>query len=349
MEIMIGVLRATEHARESTSHALRYNPRMDLVSQAIGGLHAGQPCARRFGEAGDWGWRHDAFNGLGFHVMLRGEGWITGQGIAPQPVSAGDVALAPYGAPHAFSRRPRRLSNVPGWPAERETEPARSGEVDVLCGSYRLHRGVPHHFFRTLPEILVIPGAGTEKLLADLLADDIDGHRPGADAARVALTDLIVVTVLRRWHAQESEEAGLGLRHPAIAAVLSLVHDDPGADWGLHQLSRAAGMSRSAFAKDFKSVVGETPMAFITGLRLGLAARSLRETSAPLATIARDAGYSNEFAFASAFRRRYGTAPGRFRRTSAGNENLSRIRAADNPRSGRASQTSVDGHGCHVE
>ncbi|MFG1603385.1 AraC family transcriptional regulator [Actinoplanes sp. NPDC049265] len=291
---------------------------MDTVSQAIGGLHAGLPCARRFGEAGDWGWNYDAFSGLGFHVVLRGEGWVTAPGTAPQRVSAGDVALAPHGASHAFSRRPRPLSDVPGLPTHRWAEPAPPGEVDILCGSYRLTRGVPHHFLRTLPEILVLPGAGTEKLLADLLADDIDGRGPGSDASLVALIDLIVVTVLRRWDDQESEQARFALRHPAIAAVLSMVHDDPGADWGLLRLSRAAGMSRTAFARDFKAVVGETPVAFVTGVRLGLAARALRETGAPLATIARGAGYSSEFAFASAFRRRYGVAPGRFR--EAGNE-----------------------------
>jgi AraC-like DNA-binding protein len=293
-------------------------PGVDTVSQAIGGLHAGLPCARRFGETGDWGHTYDSFSGLGFHVLLRGEGWVSATGTAPQRVSAGDVALVPHGASHALARRPRPLRDVPARPMRLWTEPARHSEMDVLCGSYRLTRGVPHHFLRSLPEILVLPGAGTEKLLADLLADDIDGRGPGSYASLVALIDLIVVAALRRWHARESEEARIGLRHPAIAAVLSMVHADPAADWGLHRLSRVAGMSRTAFSRDFKAVVGETPVAFVTGVRLGLAARALRETAAPLAAIARDAGYSSEFAFASAFRRRYGIAPGRFRDT--GNE-----------------------------
>jgi AraC-like DNA-binding protein len=42
--------------------------------------------------------------------------------------------------------------------------------------------------------------------------------------------------------------------------------------------------------------------------------RLLRETQAPLAVVARQVGYSSEFAFASAFRREFGIAPGRFRR-----------------------------------
>jgi AraC-like DNA-binding protein len=43
------------------------------------------------------------------------------------------------------------------------------------------------------------------------------------------------------------------------------------------------------------------------------AARLLRESAAPLAAVARQVGYSSEFAFANAFKRQYGIAPGRYR------------------------------------
>jgi AraC-like DNA-binding protein len=54
-------------------------------------------------------------------------------------------------------------------------------------------------------------------------------------------------------------------------------------------------------------------MAYLTGHRLLKSARLLRETDAPLAAIARQVGYSSEFAFAAAFRREFGIPPGRFR------------------------------------
>ncbi|EFC83605.1 transcriptional regulator, AraC family [Parafrankia sp. EUN1f] len=43
------------------------------------------------------------------------------------------------------------------------------------------------------------------------------------------------------------------------------------------------------------------------------AARLLRESDAPLSTVAARVGYTSEFAFASAFKRCYGTAPGKYR------------------------------------
>jgi AraC-like DNA-binding protein len=76
-------------------------------------------------------------------------------------------------------------------------------------------------------------------------------------------------------------------------------------------------MSRVAFTRRFTSVVGKPPMTYLRQWRLSCAARLLRETDASLAAIARQVGYSTEFAFAGAFRREYGVPPGRFRRAQA--------------------------------
>jgi AraC-like DNA-binding protein len=43
------------------------------------------------------------------------------------------------------------------------------------------------------------------------------------------------------------------------------------------------------------------------------AARLLRESDAQLGEVAARVGYGSEFAFAAAFKRAYGTAPGRYR------------------------------------
>jgi AraC-like DNA-binding protein len=45
-----------------------------------------------------------------------------------------------------------------------------------------------------------------------------------------------------------------------------------------------------------------------------VAARLLRESGAPLGTVAERVGYTSEFAFANAFKREYGIAPGKYRK-----------------------------------
>jgi AraC-like DNA-binding protein len=64
-----------------------------------------------------------------------------------------------------------------------------------------------------------------------------------------------------------------------------------------------AGLSRAAFAKRFTDVVGESPLAYLTGWRMALAAQALSERHATIAEAAAEVGYTNEFAFATAFRR----------------------------------------------
>jgi AraC-like DNA-binding protein len=73
-------------------------------------------------------------------------------------------------------------------------------------------------------------------------------------------------------------------------------------------------LSRTAFAQRFTALVGRPPLAYLTWWRMTMAARLLRESDAPLATVARRCGYSSEFAFAKAFKREFGVAPGAFRR-----------------------------------
>lgn len=72
-------------------------------------------------------------------------------------------------------------------------------------------------------------------------------------------------------------------------------------------------LSRSAFARRFTAQLGVAPLAYLTDWRMALARERLRDTDDGLAAIAGSLGYASEFSFAAAFKRRYGTAPGRWR------------------------------------
>ncbi|MFF4779158.1 helix-turn-helix transcriptional regulator [Microtetraspora fusca] len=77
---------------------------------------------------------------------------------------------------------------------------------------------------------------------------------------------------------------------------------------------RRAGLSRAAFSRRFTQFVGQPPLTYLTWWRLGTAARMLRDSDAALSEIAGAVGYGSEFAFANAFKRQYGMAPGKYRR-----------------------------------
>lgn len=302
----------------------RTSPGMDILSEAIGSVRIGRAEACRVRESGSWGMRFPAFAGSGFHILLRGSGWLVPATGRPRALKAGDVVLTPFGAELGFSHAPGLLKDLPPA-AEVVSEDPYSPDpsspdpagVEFLCGAYWLDHGQVHPYLRALPEVLVVsPGhdrALQLRLLADLLAVDVSDTQPGSGATRPALLDLLLTHALRQWLEQNRDADRPEICDPAVAVALREIQSSLHKPWTVQQLSKSVGMSRTAFTKRFTAMVGTPPMTYLTGRRLSHGARLLRETKAPLATIARQVGYSTEFAFGAAFRREYGISPGRFR------------------------------------
>ena len=78
-------------------------------------------------------------------------------------------------------------------------------------------------------------------------------------------------------------------------------------------LAAEAALSRSAFARRFTELLGLGPLAYLTDWRMALARERLRDSDDRLAAVAQSLGYGSEFAFAAAFKRHHGAAPGRWR------------------------------------
>ena len=68
---------------------------------------------------------------------------------------------------------------------------------------------------------------------------------------------------------------------------MRLLHEDPARPWTVAGLAAETGISRAALARRFTDLVGEPPMAYLTGWRLALAADLLREPAATIGSVAR--------------------------------------------------------------
>ena len=95
-----------------------------------------------------------------------------------------------------------------------------------------------------------------------------------------------------------------------------MMHGDPARARKLGELASAVAMSRTSFALRFKTVVGVAPLAYLLGRRMRLAERTLRDSDAPLSSVALSLGYTSESAFSNAFKRTTGSAPKRYRVSS---------------------------------
>jgi AraC-like DNA-binding protein len=67
-------------------------------------------------------------------------------------------------------------------------------------------------------------------------------------------------------------------------------------------------MSRARFALHFQQVVGQTPMDYLTGWRVGLAMAELRR-GRPVGQVAQQVGYASASALARVFGARLGVSP----------------------------------------
>jgi AraC-like DNA-binding protein len=102
------------------------------------------------------------------------------------------------------------------------------------------------------------------------------------------------------------------------AAALQAMHREPGRDWTVAGLAAVGGLSRAPFARRFTELLGRPPLTYLTWWRMTVAAGLLRRTDLTVGAVAGQVGYGSEFAFAAAFKRRFGTPPGRYRRRPGG-------------------------------
>jgi AraC-like DNA-binding protein len=293
-----------------------------MVSQAVSSLRVGRGTVRRFRQSDAWGMRFSGLTGSGFHVVLRGSGWLLAPSAPPVALRPGDVVLITSGADHGLSHAPRALRGLPQVALSLERPVTGPADFEFLCGAYRLDHGQVHPYLAALPDLLVMSPdyerSPALRSVVSLLDDDASQAGTDTGVTRAAILDLMLVHILRQWLEDEGARGRPAISDPAVIAVLRAIHDSPQTQWSVSRLSETVGMSRVALTRRFTAVVGKPPMTYLRNWRLSCAARLLRETDAPLAAIARQVGYSTEFAFAGAFRREYDISPGRFRQLNEG-------------------------------
>lgn len=294
---------------------------MDVLSDAIAAMRTGEPSSNRLRIGSPWCYSFAAYDGAGFHVLLRGTGWVIPERGEPLPLGTGDIVLLPHGSAHVLSGSPRVRNAVPFETAVADP----SGEVDALCGKYRLDRSRAHPLLAELPEIIRLPahvGRHPELRAAiDLLGGEVNHDRPGRNAAVSGLLDLLLVYAVRAWLDDSAAETGAeaeagwprALHDPRIAAALEHLHTDPARPWRIEDLARSVGLSRATLARRFTTLTGQSPMAYLTWWRMTTAARLLRDTDLPLPSVAAQVGYASPYAFSHAFKRHSGLPPAHYR------------------------------------
>ncbi|GAA4938030.1 AraC-like DNA-binding protein [Nonomuraea thailandensis] len=271
---------------------------------------------------------------LALATALRGHAWIVPDEGEPVLMRTGDVAIIKGPAPYTIGDDPatepdtivhpgNRLTTMDGVDVTdalrigpRTSGQSPDGSAIVASGTYQVSGDVTGRLLNALPHILVVPRPSTQAPIMDLLAQELSGEGPGQRVFLDRLLDLALIATLRAWFARPEARAPGWYRaqsDPLIGPALRLIHDDPARPWTVAALAAKVGASRAAFARRFATLVGEPPMAYLTGWRIALAADLLRSSETTIDAIARHVGYANAFALSVAFKRVRGVSPSHHR------------------------------------
>jgi len=142
-------------------------------------------------------------------------------------------------------------------------------------------------------------------------------QRPGSAAVLGRVSEMVFVDAARRYLDTLPDDASgwlAALRDRGVGRAITLMHERPAEPWTVEDIGRLVGMSRSTLHQRFVDLVGQTPMQYLTQWRMQRAASLLRECNTTVAMVAQEVGYDTEAAFARAFKRLVGMAPGAWRR-----------------------------------
>jgi AraC-like DNA-binding protein len=260
-----------------------------------------------------------------FHVLLEGECRLQ-VGAVLLDLRPGDVVMIPSGAPHRVitpgTDSPRGTADTEGdvfvtTRSEHGGEPV----IDLFCGHYTFDAGAGSLLFGSLPDpVHVSFGQSAEsdevlRMLSALMRGEARREGEGTAAILSALCTVLLAMVLRTSRGDTTRTTlWTAATDGRIASAVEGMLNDPGADWTIDRLSRAAAMSRATFLRHFTRDTGTTVGAFLGRARLMAAAELLASTDATVASVAGQVGYHSESAFSRAFRAELGTTPARFRR-----------------------------------
>lgn len=277
---------------------------------------------------------------VGFHVVTQGQAYIhSGKNKKPIVLQKGDIALMARGCNHVLSteeKLPAKLTPLSEYDrATAKTKSAiKSGsksKLTIVSGAYQLWNEPVHPLFNEIPDWFVIKANEIESFdhlqtMINLLAEEVAKPQLGSERAIQGLLDIMFSLILRRLVLQNStkpETWSHATQDLKIKHALDLIHSDCARGWTLEELASEVGLSRAGFAVRFKKTLGDTPLHYLTTIRIQKAMDLLSSTDKKIESVALEVGYQDAFGFSKAFKKLTGLPPREFRAKDTEEKKLS--------------------------
>ncbi len=307
--------------------------RMDPLSEVFGTMRIQEARYRRVEATAPWGFRYSGDKGprIRFGLVIRGSALLRFKDQRRTiSLSSGDLFI------FILSDEPFTLLDHPRSAVIDYSE-LRKLEVDgvihyggggplttLVSGSFGMSAFGAPLISTILPRYLHLRleqnRSHAFQSVLDLLAAET--AQPGIASSRLisCLYESLFVFAIRAYASSSAAPpkgwlAAMSDKH--LSKAIQAMHSSLDRSWSVASLAREARMSRSAFALKFRTVLGQTPLEYLTRWRMYKAGAMIRSNNKSFAEVASAIGYGSESSFSRVFRREMGEAPREYRRKCA--------------------------------
>ena len=292
---------------------------MDSLSHLLATLkitanvfHNGQYC-------GNWAVDTSGSHYISFHVVSYGRCFVKhADNEKIHALTQGDVVLFPRDSKHVITSD-ESFKHPVNESTSKDFSKLEANGTGLVCGYFEHNNPLINHIVDYLPSIIVIhkkqQDATPVTLLTEALLKESVHQADGSNLLLSRISECIL-TLLFRDFINTEQGVLAALANPKLAPAIQSIFNDPRKKWTVASLAESCFTSRTAFSNLFKQTLGITPIEFATQWRLGLAYRALADERVSTLAAALDCGYESEASFSKAFKRVFGTSPGKIRGSS---------------------------------
>lgn len=243
-----------------------------------------------------------------FHLVRCGSCWVV-MGKQVEQLGPGDLVFIGPGIDHTLASE-----------SPQDGTASQGGSTLLLCGYCSFASDALTPLKDIFPETTIVREEELHqhpwlKSTFDQLSAEYMAQNPGTEIIVNKLTEVILVELLRINFGRQEQPTFLAALHDKrISKALQLMHGSPQETWTIELLAKQIGMSRAAFAKRFRQLVGEPVFTYLSQLRVQKAKELILSTNLPVDDIALSIGYESERAFTKTFAKYVGMTPKQYRK-----------------------------------
>ena len=299
---------------------------MDVLSSILDSVKLKAVVYQQARFTAQWGVQVAQDENSQFWRLLKGICYVIVPGQEVIKMKVGDFVFVPHGSAHIICSKPGNMV-VPSAQyvkALLNKKPLFQGDEEetiLLGGHFEFASSTQHPFLTSLPKVIQVNNTNVEvnlwmQTIASFINSEVCSDKLGSKVILARLAEVLFILIIRAYLERTDIGEGflLALKDERISNSLKAMHEQPEKEWTLPQLSAVAGMSRSLYAKEFKRLVGETPLSYLTNWRILKAKEFLLDRKKNIIEIAGDVGYQSEAAFNRIFKSKAGETPAGYRR-----------------------------------